>query len=982
MSRETMMNSLNRGLLNIRSLTMPFSYVSRRINAALLWRGLALLAMLSLVFLLSDGMPDAAAQTEEPLTISVDDVSAVEGDLILFTVRLNRPAPHNITFGYKIVAGTATPNVDYDYTPPTAPFDYYSTWFREGSTEETSHAIYLYEDDVTEGPETFRLVITRAADGVSIIDDEGVATINDPAKVEPQEEQVDLAILADGSVTEGEDATFYLAHPRMSTPISASVTVSQSGDFAAGGQLGARSVTTRTGDTQTSFTVATQNDNRDESNGSITVTLNQTPDYNVQRGYGTASITVLDDDEPAISITPGSSIRESETAVFELTADPPPAANLQVNVNVSESGAFTASGQTGSRTVTIGTNGRGTLNVATEADTVDEDDGTITATLASGQGYSVVSGRSSASVIVTDGGTPTPRISISAGSAIDEGDSATFDLTASPKPASNLDVVVEVGESGDFAASGQTGSRTVTVGTDGSASFSVATQDDDAVEDDGSITVTVLGGAGYSVAHPASVSVRVRDVGTTKPFISISARRAIIEGDTAVFTLKANPPPTTTTSVDVEVAQRGDFVASGQTGIRSVDVSSDGTGSFSVSTDDDELDERSGTITATLQSGADYAIGSPSQATVRVSDNDVEADDRTIVVADAELAENSRESSSMRFKVTMNQRADQLVMVTYELRETTNAFGNATEDVDYWGRDGYVLFRPGDTVKYAHVLLFNDSEHEEEETFELVLTEVIGPAEIANGVATGTILPDPHDAPRATPVFTITADAAVIEGEPFAFTLTAEPPPKDDMTVNITISDAGGSDFLADNDEGARTVTFYGDASLAPASEQTYTIETISDNADEENGAVSVAIADPDQDGDYIVGTPHSAGITVYDDDGAPAELPQIAVTDAVGTESAGTIWFSVTVAPPVPAQGTIRVYYSLHPGTARDGEDYVRRFGYLTFQGGEAHQYVQVPIIDDNEQEGAEAFRLRLSFPEGATLADEVGVGTIEESD
>jgi len=58
-----------------------------------------------------------------------------------------------------------------------------------------------------------------------------------------------------------------------------------------------------------------------------------------------------------------------------------------------------------------------------------------------------------------------PEISIAAGSGITEDSAATFTVTATPAPAADLAVTIEVSQSGSFA---QAGSRTVTIFDDGS----------------------------------------------------------------------------------------------------------------------------------------------------------------------------------------------------------------------------------------------------------------------------------------------------------------------------------------------------------------------------------------------------------------------------------------------------------------------------------------------------------------------------------
>ena len=104
-----------------------------------------------------------------------------------------------------------------------------------------------------------------------------------------------------------------------------------------------------------------------------------------------------------------------------------------------------------------------------------------------------------------------PVISIVAGSnvGVTEGDDAEFTMTASPVPAADLDVTVEVTQSGDFVT---TGSQTVTIPTSGSFTLAVPTANDSDDEADGSVTATVNSGAGYTVSTTTnSATVAVSD---------------------------------------------------------------------------------------------------------------------------------------------------------------------------------------------------------------------------------------------------------------------------------------------------------------------------------------------------------------------------------------------------------------------------------------------------------------------------------------
>ena len=916
----------------------------------------------------------------------------------------------------------------------------------------------------------------------------------------------EIAALGDDTYTEGDVAYFYLVHDRVEQPMKVSVTFSQTGSYMKPGDVGRKTVTLDVYPfRQTEIRIHTVDDNQDESDGSITMTINPGSGYTVGEDHPSSTVYVKDNDEPSISVRAGSAIREGRSATFILTARPTPASPLEVTVNVADPDDFAASGQAGSRVATIGTNGRGTLSVATIADGIDEDDGSITATIVKGSGYTVGS-PDSGSVIVTDGGDPTPRISIAAGSDIEEGDTATFTLSASPAPTSPLEVAVNVADPGDFAASGQAGSRVATIGTNGRGTLSVATEDDGVENEDGAITTTVVNGSGYTVGSRARASVAVADGGDPTPRISISAGPNINEGGTATFTLTANPAPDSALEVTVNVSENGDFGAGAQIGAQFVSIGTDGRGFLSVTTandvreeadgsitaslgagsgyvlapptsatvrvrdlggikvsvapvgstviegdlatfrftasqtpvsainvnlrltvsgdfvagsqswtdlviigadsvatleiqtDDDGVDERNGSITATVVSGGgDYAIGRPASATIQINDNDAANSNSLVVsVGDAEIRENPRAGTpSIKFPVTLNKPADEWVVVTYETRETPSAFSPATGNQDYESVSGGVVFLPGETLKYAPVFVYDDDDAEEDETFEVVLTRIMGRAEIYTGVATGTIRSDPYDAERGVTEITLSVQPAVVEGQSFSFTLTAMPPPEDDLPVEITVTDGyegDTSDFIATDREGSHTVIYHGDASLIwtlPEGEnytrQTFTIPTVNDRTDEADGPVFVEVLAP-ADESYLSQSPYREAVIVYDNDGGAPQMPVISVSDGDGgqpaTELSGRVQFSVELDRPVHPDGKVTTHYAVHSGTAQPGQDYVLDYGRLEFLGGDDHKFVEIQIIDDDVTEGVETFKLKLSHPEGATIGDAEGIAIIEASD
>ncbi|MCY3883192.1 MAG: hypothetical protein OXG61_13870, partial [Chloroflexi bacterium] len=103
-----------------------------------------------------------------------------------------------------------------------------------------------------------------------------------------------------------------------------------------------------------------------------------------------------------------------------------------------------------------------------------------------------------------------PEISVSAGAGVVEGGSASFTITANPAPSSPLTVTLSVSQTGDYGAA--TGTQTVTIPTSGRQSVAVATVGDNVDEADGSVTVMLSAGSGYTVSSSqGSATVSVSD---------------------------------------------------------------------------------------------------------------------------------------------------------------------------------------------------------------------------------------------------------------------------------------------------------------------------------------------------------------------------------------------------------------------------------------------------------------------------------------
>ncbi len=731
-----------------------------------------------------------------------------------------------------------------------------------------------------------------------------------------------VSVSAGAGVTEGGDAVFTVtASPAPASPLSVTVTVATAGEF--GVTAGTQTVPIPTTGSAV-LTLATADDGADEPDGSVSVTVAAGNGYTVG-APASGTVAIADDDAPlpAIAVSAGDAVTEGGDATFTVTASPAPASPLSVTVTVATAGEFGVTA--GTQTVPIPTTGSATLTLATVNDDADEADGSVTATVAAGDGYTVGSPASGTVAIADDDPAPAtvatvdpalvaqvrgyaaethqgqehvdrwkrvlaafgddngytpmtaaeaqthadkgwqrwvpvaaalaaleaapetlPAVTVSAGADVTEGGDATFTVTASPAPASPLSVTVTVAASGEFGVTA--GTQTVPIPTTGSATLTLATSNDEADEPDGSVSVTVAAGDGYTVGDPASGTVAIADDDLPLPAIAVSAGDAVTEGGDATFTVTASPAPASALSVSVTVATEGDYgIASGT---RTVSIPTAGSATLTLATTNDDADEPDGSVSVTVAAGDGYTVGSPASGSVSIADDDL-----------------------------------------------------------------------------------------------------------------------------PPPAVSIAAKAAsVTEGGAAAFTLTADRAPDADLTVTLSVAETGGGDHVAAADEGPATAVI-----AKGATEAVFSVATVDDDVDEPDGSVTVTLKDG---GGYTVPSPpgNAAAVTVSDNDAAA--LPSLSVADVTVKEGA---WMEFTVRLSAPSAGGVSVKVSTRDSTpvSATTRDYWPISGRtVSFRAGETERSVGVIVFDDSHDEEPETFEVVLSDARGAAIADGVAVGTITNDD
>ena len=854
------------------------------------------------------------------------------------------------------VSGASATSVTVNWTAPSTAgkpdISGYDVQYRaSGVTAWTGHAFTGTGTSTTisslSAGTTYQVqVMAKNAEGDSDWSTAGSGDTNDPT----------ITISGGSAVTEGTAAAFTVTAdgaPGASLTVNLTVSDASGGDFVASGDEGSKTVTITAGATTASYSVTTQGDRTDETNGSVTVRVASGAGYSVGT-MSSASVTVNDDDHTPVftmqpttaSVAENSADNKGVTTVVATDADT--SDTITHSLDATSDMVFDINPSTGAITVQV--------DAGSALDHEDEDEYTATVTASDGVNSAThnvtisvtdileppaapatptVTGASATSVTVNwtaptntgkpdindydvqfrisgatnwtshsftgtntsttisslsagttyqvqvmaknaegdsdwstagSGDTNDPTITISGGSAVTEGTAAAFTVTADGAPGANLTVNLTVSDAsgGDFVASGDEGSKTVTINAGATtASYSVTTQGDRTDETNGSVTVRVALGTGYSVGTMSSASVTVND-----------------DDHTPVFTSQP-----TTASVPENSADNKSVVT-----IAATDADTGDTISYSLdATSDKVFDINSSTGAITVQVDAGSALDhedTPSYtATVTASDG-VNSATHNVTISVTDILEPPAAPA------TPTVTGASATSVTVNWTAPTNTGKPDINDYD-------VQFRiSGATNWTSHSFTGTNTSTTISSLRVSTTYQVQVMAKNAEGDSDWSTAGsgDTND-----PTITISGGSAVTEGTAAAFTVTADEGPLADLTVNLTVSDASGSDFVAPGDEGSKTVTINAGATTA-----SYSVTTQGDRTDEPNGSVTVQVA---TGSGYIVGTTSSASVTVNDDDHTPVFTMQ-PTTASVAENSADNTSVTTVVATDADTGDTIS--YSL----------------------------------------------------------------------
>ena len=895
-----------------------------------------------------------APQGQGP-TLSLQGGASSDEDAgpLAFTVTLSQGSLQTVTAAWATADGTATAGEDYAAASGRLTL-------APGATSGTI-AVTITDDRVDEPDETVGMTLSDAVNATLAVlpTVTGTITDDDTRGVTVSESTLEI--------DEGGRGTYTVA--LRSQPTGA-VTVRPSrknGDMDVTVSEALTFTETTWATAQTVTVTADDDPDAEDDEATITHTVSGA-DYASETADDVV-VTVTDNDTPSTAVTLSvnpSAVDEhagaTSVAVTGRLNGAPTTTAITVTVAVSADTAstsdFTAVADF-ALTIDIGdTEGTATFELTPTDDGVDEEAETLTV-----GGTNDDLAMKGATLTITDNDTRGIEVTPTALTVV-EGGSETYTVVLTSQPTGtvtvepsrkNGDEDVTVSEALTFTETNWATVQTVTVTAD---------EDPDALNDTATIGHEVSGGD-YGSVTADDVVVTVTDNDTPSTAVTLSVNPSAVDEDAAATSVavtgRLNGAPTTTAtsvtvSVSADTASTSDFTAVADFAL-TIDIGdTEGTATFELTPTDDGVDEEDETLTVDGETGS-LSVTPASLTITNVAARGIEVHPTTLTVTEGADGET--------YTVVLKSQPTGQVTVTPSV--------NDNPDV---GVSPEALTFTASTWNTAQTVTVSAAEDDDTEPDSATVEHTVSGADYEGltaaavavsvlEIADDTDAPPPPPPPPPPPAVSIAAsEEAVEEGRPALFTVTRSGDAAAPLTVTIGVTERGR--FIADTPP--TEVSFAANARTA-----TLLIATEDDATDEPDGSVTATLA---AGTGYVLGSSTSATVPVTDND-AP---PRLTIGDVSAVEGTGMIAFTVRLTAASDFQ--VSVIRTSQDVTATADEDYEPELGTLVLEPGQTDGTISVPILDDTLDEMAETFKMVLSDPVNATLADDAATGTIFDDD
>ena len=290
--------------------------------------------------------------------------------------------------------------------------------------------------------------------------------------------------------------------------------------------------------------------------------------------------------------------------------------------------------------------------------------------------------------------------------------------------------------------------------------------------------------------------------------------------------------------------------------------------------------------------------------------------------------------------------------------------GTATVVEDFIYKEGTAIILAGERTATIDIEINGDTKYEEDETFNIVLSNPQG-GSINTHSSTGTIINDDLPELQITNKSIKEGDNGVKNLE---FEITTSSIVFNDVSIDYHTEDGtaiAGEDYV--NTTGTATIS-------AGQDRTTINVGIVGDTKIELDETFDVVLNNPQ--GVKVV--KDRATGTIENDDYINLTIGDVSESEG----NSGTKSFTFTVMANAPAISDISFSYRTEDGTAIGGEDYEATTSTATISAGQDRVSIDIVVNGDTDIELDETFDVVLSNPQGAIIQKDRATGTIEEDD
>ena len=887
--------------------------------------------------------------------------------------------------------GGAT-NADYSGVPG-------SVTFNSGDTSMT-FTIAAEADDVNDDGESVRLSFgaslpadvtagTPATSTVTITDDDAPSiTVSFGSATYTVAESDDTGT---ANVTENTvEVTVALSADPERTVVIPIETANLEGATAADYSGVPPTVTFTSGDTSRTFTFTAEADNVNDDGESVRLTFGASLPADVTAGTpDQATVSITDDDVPAVTAQFGQSaytVAEggAQTVTVTLSADPERTVVIPiVTTNLEGATAADYSGVPQTVTFDSGDISR-TFTFTAEADNVNDDGESVRLSFGSSLPADVTAGTPAASTVsITDDDVPAVTVSFGAASyTVAEGSSRTVTVELSADPERTVVIPIETTDQGGATAADYSGVPPNVTFTSGDTSMTFTfTAEADNVNDDGeSVRLSFGSGLPADVTAGATAASTVTITDDDEPAVTVQFGRSaytVAEGGAQTVTVTLSADPERTVVIPIVKTDQGGATAADYSGVPQTVTftSGDTSRTFTFTAEDDDVNDDGESVRLTFGASlpADVTAGTPDQATVSITDDDVPA----VTAQFGQSAYTVAEGGAQTVTVTLSADPERTVVIPIV---TTNLEGATA--ADYSGVPQTVTFDSGDISRTFTFTAEADNVNDDGESVRLSFGSSL-PADVTAGTpGTSIVSITDDDVPAVTAQFGQSA-YTVAESDDTGttevteniveVTVTLSADPERMVIIPIETTDQGGA-TAADYSGVPQTVIFTGGGDTS----MTFIFTAEADTDDDDDESVRLTFGSGLPPG-VTAGTPNTTTVTIIDDDDPSITVSfgaasyTVAESDDTGTAEVteNTVEVTVTLSADPERTVVIPIVTTNQGGAA--AADYSGVPGNVTFDSGDTSRAFTFTAEADNVNDDGES--VRLSF--GASMPADVTAGT-----